>query len=472
VHVRRASTASQHYNAPDSYHNLDGSLAPLSRPSPQHASTFPLEHERRRSRSRRASAASQANYDVPTTYTNLSETTDVSPVQNPHEEPIHHYRSLEQVKGQEQEAIREQKLQRRQSLVEGRQPTQAKYDVSRCLTKFYTYCYLVFFAILGTLARLGLQALTSYPGTPIIFPSIWPNFAGSLVMGFLSEDSMLFREAEPEPTTTDEQNAATTTPNKKNIPLYIGLTTGFCGSLTSFSAFMRDTFLALANDLPSGRPTHESRNGGYSFLAVLAIPAITLSLSLSALFLGAHLAIALAPWMPALPRGGVRTLLDRASVLLGWGCLIGAGLVYGFAPPGGDRGEVALALVYAPLGCVVRFNMSLWLNGRVKGFPVGTFVVNMLGTVVLATAWGLAHSSPGGEGAVRGVRACVVLGAVQDGLCGCLTTVSTLVVELAALRRKHAYVYGGASVLGGLAVVVAVMGSFRWSEGYEWGACG
>jgi hypothetical protein len=134
VHVRRASTASQHYNAPDSYRNLDGSLAPLSRPSPQHASTFPLEHERRRSRSRRASAASQANYDVPTTYTNLSETADVSPVQNPHEEPIHHYRSLEQVKGQEQEAIREQKLQRRQSLVEGRQPTQAKYDVSRCLT--------------------------------------------------------------------------------------------------------------------------------------------------------------------------------------------------------------------------------------------------------------------------------------------------------------------------------------------------
>jgi fluoride ion exporter CrcB/FEX len=231
---------------------------------------------------------------------------------------------------------------------------------------------------------------------------------------------------------------------------------------------MRDTFLALANDLPS----HEPRNGGYSALAVLAVPIITLSLSLSALFLGAHLAIALAPWTPALPRGA-RTVLDRASVLLGWGGLVGAGLVYGYAPEGGRRAEVALALAYAPVGCVLRFVTSLWLNAQAKSFPVGTFVANMVGTAVLAAAWSVAHSSPGGgEGVARGVRVCELLGAVQDGFCGCLTTVSTFVVELAALRRRHAYVYGGASVLGGLVVVVAIMGSLRWGEGYEWEACG
>ncbi|KAJ4304250.1 hypothetical protein N0V88_001863 [Collariella sp. IMI 366227] len=121
-------------------------------------------------------------------YANLGETSTVSPVQNPDEEPIRRFISLEQVRSQEQEFAREQKLQRRQSLAEGRppeheKPEEGKFEVSRFATQLYTISYLVLFSILGTLARLGLQALTTYPGTPVIFPSLWPNFAGSLIMG-------------------------------------------------------------------------------------------------------------------------------------------------------------------------------------------------------------------------------------------------------------------------------------------------
>lgn len=496
---RRAPTTSEGYNAPDSVPNLespDDTRTSLSRRShPQHASTVPLKHERDLSRPQRASAASHPGYDVPDTYTNLDETADVSPIQNPHEEPIHRFRSLEQTRSQEQEFARDQKRHRRESLAEGRpsepeKPEEAKYDVSRLLTQLYTISYLILFSILGTLARLGLQALTNYPGTPIIFTSIWPNFAGSLVMGFLSEDRILFREAQaPSPNpSTDEEEPTNGTPSpkqthaalKKTIPLYIGLATGFCGSLTSFSAFMRDTFLALSNDLPttSHAPTPSSpppRNGGHTFLALLSIPLITLALSLSALFLGAHLAIALNPLLtPTLRRISwpPRLWADRAAVPLAWGCWLGAVLMAALPPAGHAawRGEVLFALVFAPLGCLVRFAVSLGLNGRVAGFPVGTFVVNVAGTAVLAGAWDLAHSGAVGDGGA-GVVGCQVLAGVQDGFCGCLTTVSTWVGELAALRRRHAYVYGGASVLGGLAVVVAVMGGLRWSEAYELGAC-
>jgi fluoride ion exporter CrcB/FEX len=482
----RASTASRGYNPPDSYRNIDDSLAPIEQSPLHHVSTFPLDHRERHSHPR-PSTASRADYDIPDTYVNLGETLDVSPVQNPHEEPVRRFRSLEQVRSREQEFAREQKLQRRQSLAEGRLPEEeklekAKYDVSRLATQLYTVSYLIFFSILGTLARLGLQALTTYPGTPIIFASIWPNFAGSLVMGFLSEDCMLFREAEEPP--DEETGTDTNTPTaaakqahaalKKTIPLYIGLATGFCGSFTSFSSFIRDMFLALSNDLPTSTPFHTTfhppRNGGYSFLALLSVPIITISLSLSALFLGAHLAIALAPIIPSLPRA-LRKALDWCAVLLGWGCWLGAVLLAIFPPPGHSdwRGKVVFALVFAPLGCLVRFYVSLRLNGRVAAFPVGTFVVNLAGTGVLAMAWDLAHSGVGGGAPLVG---CQVLAGVQDGFCGCLTTVSTWVGELAALRRRHAYVYGGASVLGGLAVVVAVMGGLRWSGGYEWEACG
>ncbi|KAL2164302.1 hypothetical protein VTH06DRAFT_3518 [Thermothelomyces fergusii] len=362
---------------------------------------------------------------------------------------------------------------------------QVRTSPSRRLTHFYTVSYLVFFSILGTLARLGLQALTAYPGTPIIFASIWPNFAGSLVMGFLSEDRMLFRDMYPALNIHGEDSAGAKqarTILKKTIPLYIGLATGFCGSLTSFSAFMRDAFLALANDLPSSLPSPSReqqpepppRSGGYSFLALLAVPVATVSLSLSALHLGAHLAAAFAPLTPTLPRALVRGLLDRLSLLLGWGCWLGAVLLTAVPPPGRAawRGKVTFALVFAPLGCLARFYASLWLNNWAPEFPLGTFVVNIAGTGVLALAWDLAHSRARGTDIAQGlIVGCQVLAGVQDGFCGCLTTVSTWVAELAALRRTQAYFYGTATLVSGFALAVAAMGGFRWSAAFEAAVC-
>ena len=494
----RDSRESREYNAPESYRNLDDSLAPIRPPALHHAATVPPPPRRHHSNARRASIANPStapDYDVPDDYVNLGETSIISPVQNPYEQPIRRFRSLEQVRGQQQEFERDQRRKRRESIAQGlppepETPPGTKYSVSRLATQLYTVSYLVFFSILGTLARLGLQALTNYPGTPILFPSIWPNFTGSLIMGYLSEDRMLFREDDPGPvaggsssSSADEENPAnaaaaakkTHAALKKTIPLYIGLATGFCGSLTSFSAFIRDAFLGLSNTLPSPTAEHDPRGAGSSFLALVAVLLTTLSFSLSALFLGAHLAIAFADWTAPLPRT-LRRLLDVIAVPLGWGCWLGAVFMSAFPPNGHTawRGEVTLALVFAPLGCLARFYISLALNGRIASFPLGTFVVNMAGTGVLAMAWDLAHSGVTAGVTASGVASvgCQMLAGVQDGFCGCLTTVSTWVGELASLRRRHAYVYGGASVSGGLVIVIAVMGGVRWSGAYDWGACG
>ena len=67
-------------------------------------------------------------------------------------------------------------------------------EVPKWLTELYTVSYLIFFSILGTLARLGVQWITFYPGTPVVTPVIWANFGGSLIMGFLAEDQGLFRD--------------------------------------------------------------------------------------------------------------------------------------------------------------------------------------------------------------------------------------------------------------------------------------
>lgn len=367
-------------------------------------------------------------------------------------------------------------------------PSTTAKTISKYATHLYTISYLVFFSILGTLARIGLQTLTFYAGAPVVTGVLWANVSGSLVMGFLIEDSNIFREEWGSPPTPpkDEHGVQEYVKKhkatKKTIPMYVGLTTGFCGCCTSFSSFIRDIFLALANalpdpSLPSGTSI-ASRNGGYSFMALVAVLLITVSLSLSALIFGAHLALALGQFTPTIPFVLTRRLLDPMVVILGWGCWLGAVFLAIWPPdrynagPEEWRGRAVFAIVFAPLGCLLRFYVSLHLNSRVPAFPLGTFAVNMFGTVVEAICYDLQHVSGLGAVVPAALTGCQVLQGVMDGFCGATTTVSTWVVELNGLaKREHAYVYGITSVVGGLCFMLIIMGSLLWTRGFDDPVC-
>ena len=216
---------------------------------------------------------------------------------------------------------------------------------ARLLNEAYTISWLIFFSILGTLARLGTEALTKYPNAPISSTVLWANLGGSLTLGFLTQDRRIFREEWGEfdsesysftPTHSDSSSQrnrayANHAKVKKTIPLFIGLATGFCGCFTSFSSFMRDAFLALTNALPSPSPgypiqapsptTLHPRSGGYSFLALTALLILHPAVSLTAYRTGAHLALALDPVMPILPFRIIHRILDPLALLLGTGIL-------------------------------------------------------------------------------------------------------------------------------------------------------
>lgn len=348
--------------------------------------------------------------------------------------------------------------------------------LSSFLTTVYTLSYLIFFSIFGTLARLGLQTLTFYPGAPVITGVLWPNVGGSLLMGFFLEDKNIFHEEWGDPKQAETSQNETAGPEsdskrhksvKKTIPLYIGLTTGFCGSFTSFSSFIRDVFLALSNDLPDPSGPSPSRNGGYSFMALVAVFLTQVALSLAALKAGSHLALALDSASFRLPFRLTRRLLDPLFTFLAVGCWIGSIFLAIFPPRDKKawRGDAVFAIVFAPLGCLARFYLALFLNARVPSFPMGTFAANILGTVVLAMCFDLQRVS--GLGA-SGLVSCQVLQGAMDGFCGCLTTVSTWVAELNGLaRRLQAYVYGVVSVGVALAFVVVITGSLRWTRGFD-----
>ncbi|USW50436.1 Putative fluoride ion transporter CrcB [Septoria linicola] len=373
--------------------------------------------------------------------------------------------------------------------------------VPRWLTEVYTISYLIFFAIFGTLARLGIQWITFYPGAPIVTPVIWANMAGSWLMGFLSEDQSLFRDHALSTSQNEKADCAQSlekaemNKHKKVVPLYIGLATGFCGSLTSFSSFARDFFLALSNNLPA--PIYHQgalaagdspsstigRNAGYSFEALFGVIFTTLALSIGGYFVGAHTALALGSVTPSLPVKFIRKTLDPVFFFLALGCWIGAVIMAALPPdrsgglsaqvPERWRGEVLFAIVFAPLGALLRFYVSLQMNGFVAWFPLGTFVVNMFGTAIEGMCYDIQHvgiTAVGGQ-IGGGLVGCQVLQGVQDGFCGCLTTISTWVAEIVGLKRRHGYLYAASSLIGGLALMVVIMGSVRWSVGFQEPVC-
>lgn len=378
--------------------------------------------------------------------------------------------------------------------------------LSAIATELYTVSYLIFFSIFGALARIGLGTLTFYRGAPVATGVLWANVGGCIVMGFLAEDRNLFREEwgveiagkelrsnavpghhpnyrhchpHPHQNLPPEESLKVHKSVKKTIPLYIGLTTGFCGSFTSFSTFMKDAFLALSNALPNpDTNTVKPRNGGYSFMAVVAVIIYTVGLSLASLVFGSHLAIALDRFTPTIPFIFMRKLVDRVMVLLGVGCWLGA-IFLAIWPADGDqgihqtwRGRAVFAIIFAPLGCVFRFYVSLLLNARVPTFPLGTFLVNIFGSMIEAMCYDLKYAAhvaalaPGIPTSLARLTGCQVLNGVMDGFCGCTTTVSTWVAELFSLELRHAYFYGVVTIAVGLAFTIVIMGSLGWTEGF------
>jgi fluoride ion exporter CrcB/FEX len=347
---------------------------------------------------------------------------------------------------------------------------------SALATELYSISWLILFSLLGTLARLGVAAITDYPNSPVLSRVLWANLGGSFILGFLAEDRRLFGQewGSPDP----KAPASTHGKVKKTIPLYIGLATGFCGSFTSFSSFIRDAFLALTNDLQPPSPTSPyhvasttaSRSGGFSFLALLAILIIHPAISLAGLQVGAQLALALLPFTPTIPIRFTRKVLDPLAVFVSFGCWLAAVLL-AIWPPGNDthwRFRAVLPMVFAPPGCLLRFYASRHMNAIVPAFPLGTFAANILGTAVLGMAFDLQHARSIGA---SDIISCSVLQGIMEGFCGCLTTVSTWVAELNGLRRRHGWVYGFTSVGVALSFMVVIMGSMGWTQGFATPIC-
>jgi len=267
--------------------------------------------------------------------------------------------------------------------------------------------------------------------------------------------------------------------------LYVGLATGLCGSITTFSSWMLGVFEGFAR---IDRPPH---GGFYNFMDGLSQTLITIGASYAAFVFGAHLAPYLlsehilrlfgkiaAPF-PSKKASAPGKQTDKgerpdgsssplpvqttnphkvAVILLFLLLWLAATLVCVYVPRW--RGIVMFALLFAPCGTWLRFYLSD-LNIRFTTFPLGTFLANALGTAILATCVALQRTGN------RTMLQCQVLQGFDDGFCGCLTTISTFIAEVGKLKRGQTYRYVLASWVTGQLLMLVILGSvdFARSDG-------
>eukprot|EP00900_Chrysochromulina_parva_P019030 jgi/Chrpa1/27128/Chrysochromulina_OHIO_Genome00011946-RA len=273
---------------------------------------------------------------------------------------------------------------------------------------------LSLFAQLGMLVRFGLSryANANFEPQSAFFPDLLANTIGCLIMGAVADGKIVgavLRAAAPPPdgSRAIERLSAELIPLVRRTgavwaPVLLGLRTGFCGSLTSFSSWNQSLLELLVQEAKVG--------------AALAALVLGILLPLAGLWLGHRLAL---------------YVVNGASF---------------------QAFRVSIALVTAPPGALLRWKLGARLNGKCTrgpfaNWPLGTLVANLLASAVLGVIAGACASDAFGPvtASYGAWYAEAMLQGLGLGFCGCLSTVSTWMNEVSVLLAPTPDAKGGYS---------------------------
>ncbi|KAI8321660.1 hypothetical protein GQ54DRAFT_297854 [Martensiomyces pterosporus] len=336
---------------------------------------------------------------------------------------------------------------------------------------------LAVFSMAGVLVRVYLSKLFAYAGEPV-FVLVWPQMIGCFIMGMATRLKGVLASHSP--------------------ALNLGITTGLCGSITTFSSWQLGIYTELFNTSMSDHSRFKNFLGGMSVLTV------TLGASVAALrfgqIVGDELRVCYNAYVTrttptGLPLGRVETAKfpDKSSEKrdgwLGWSKWTSADVILVVVAVLGTIAtvlaialarrtrSVSIALLFGPVGTLLRWRLSSLNTNQgslrrilptcLLGLPLGTFVANVAGSMALAVI----HILQSGVVVHPAAASCQVLAAMVDGFCGCLTTVSTFAVEVTALKSRRSMAYAGVSIVVAQAFFVLIAGIYFKTSTVDYPVC-
>ncbi|KAI5950142.1 hypothetical protein KGF54_005290 [Candida jiufengensis] len=330
-----------------------------------------------------------------------------------------------------------------------------KPKIPKIISKYKQYApillNIIHGSIWGVLVRKGLMQLTTYEGA-YLSGVIWANFTACLIMGLAIDSDIIWLKL------LDNQIF----PNKGAIPVYTGITTGFCGTVSSFSTVILDAFNKSA-DTQIGE-YYNYPNAAYGIMEFLAVILAEFGLSVMGFHMGKHLGTLIDNYLPSINYKTYK-IIEKISMILGLCLVIITCVLLGTKPQGSWR-NWTFSMFFAPFGAILRFYLSKYLNTKIKNFPIGTFTANVIGTLLLAIFTLIGRGKlPNGGQINKHIMGCHILIGLDDGFCGALTTVSTFVAELFGLKTLHSYRYGTVSILISFSLVIIILGSYNGTIG-------
>ncbi|CDW99441.1 hypothetical protein [Sporisorium scitamineum] len=300
---------------------------------------------------------------------------------------------------------------------------------------------LFFSAVWGTLAREGLVALNTYDGESVA-PLVWAQAVGCLIMGLAIGANRQAIEG-------------------RYPPAYIMITTGLCGSITTFSKWMLDVFRAF------GDQRHFDRHGLHNVMDALSQTAVTIGMALISVSAG----VALSKVLNVEYVIRQTLVLDTSMFILGLVFWIASAILCALYAP---FRHVTFSLVLAPPGTILRWYLSrlnTWPASKRLSLPLGTLTANLLATAIICAAFTASRAGSVPQSFAGGLTGCEALQGLQDGFCGCLSTMSTFAVELRTIKpSRKAVRYAVVSWAAGVLICVVLIGAPWWSIGMD-GRC-
>lgn len=136
----------------------------------------------------------------------------------------------------------------------------------------HVFCTFTTFCILGNETRQAITALSSYSGAYITAPTvIWSNVTSCILMGIM-------------------QSLNAYSWMKDHQVLFLGVTTGYCGSLSSFSTMLLEMF-EHSTSLTNDNIAHHTKlpNRAYGIMEFLSVLLVHLMMSMCSLIFGRQL---------------------------------------------------------------------------------------------------------------------------------------------------------------------------------------
>ncbi|KKA03187.1 hypothetical protein D499_0C00980 [Hanseniaspora uvarum DSM 2768] len=301
--------------------------------------------------------------------------------------------------------------------------------------------------ILGNLSRLGLLKINdSYTNSYTTNSTIlYANFLACIIMGFLQVFNFSGHDSN----------------------LQVCLTTGYCGTFSSFSTYIYEIFIHTV------LKAHLFSNYGATVSEFFIVNIVELCVSMGGLKLGLEIGnivksslenknkeerIGMNLYQEVIEKAG--NFLKHALSILSVPLVITM-LVLSIVYRHKYHSYWTLSSLFSIFGAYTRYYLSK-LNGKLKNkwnfFPIGTYIANFVASTLLSILLLLFQRYN------NNFTKKLVLYSLIEGFTASMSTMSTLMNEMnkLSLFKSSAYIF--ISVISSYAMFIIILGSYKWTH--------